>query len=64
MRMGLLFDRNGGTNPRVPRNPRPPLPDRENAEVPQLDTIAARHRRDNLAEDRVDDILHVALVEM
>jgi hypothetical protein len=26
------------------------LPDRENAEVPQLDTIAARHRRDNLLD--------------
>jgi hypothetical protein len=62
--MHLLFDGYSSLGPRVPPNPRLPLPDRERAEVPQLDTIAARHRRDDLAEDRVDDILRVALVEM
>jgi hypothetical protein len=40
------------------------LPDRENAEVPQLDAVAARHRRDNLVDYSVDDLFHVALIEM
>ena len=37
---------------------------RESAETAQLDAVAARHRRDDLAEDGVNDVLDVALVEM
>src|SRR3989442_5993998 len=38
--------------------------DRKRAEAAQLDPIAARHGRDDLAENGVDDVFHVALVEM
>ena len=38
--------------------------DRKSTKAAQLDTIPARHGGDDLAEDRVDDILHVALIEM
>src|SRR4029077_16790839 len=40
------------------------LLNRKRAEAPQFDAIAARHRRDNLAENGVDDILDVALIQM
>src|SRR5262249_28270376 len=38
--------------------------DGEGAEAAQLDAVAARHRSDDLAEDGVDDVLHVALIEV
>src|SRR5215213_5596103 len=41
-----------------------PILDREGAEAAQLDPVAARHRGDDLVEDRVDDVLDVALIEM
>src|SRR5581483_3602575 len=33
-------------------------------EAAQLDAIAARHGSDDLVEDGVDDVLHIALIEM
>jgi hypothetical protein len=38
--------------------------DRERPETAQLDAVAARERRRDLAENRVDDVFDVALVEM
>src|SRR5215471_9812900 len=38
--------------------------DREGAETAQLDPVAARERVDDLAEDRVDDVLDIALIKM
>jgi hypothetical protein len=41
-----------------------PVLDREGAEAAQLDAVTARQGGDDLAENRVDDVLDVALVEM
>jgi hypothetical protein len=38
--------------------------DRERAETAQLDAVAARQRRDDLIEDRVDYVLDIPLVQM
>src|SRR5919108_4638774 len=38
--------------------------DRKSTEAAQLDPVAARHRRGDLAENGVDDVFHVALIEM
>src|SRR2546421_12449425 len=38
--------------------------DRKRTEAAQLDPIAARHGRSDLAENGVDDVFHIALVEM
>src|SRR5579883_472399 len=38
--------------------------DREGAEAAQLDPVAARHRGDDLAQDGVDDVLDIALIEV
>src|SRR5947209_7829745 len=38
--------------------------DGEGAEAAQLDAVAGRHGRGDLAENGVDDVLHVALIEM
>src|SRR5262249_16095619 len=50
--------------PRVAAGPRRAVLDGEGAEAAQLDPIAARHGRDDLTENGVDDVFHVALVEM
>src|SRR5437764_7504212 len=49
---------------RIAAGARGPIFDGKGAKAAQLDAIAARHGGDNLIEDSVDDILHVALVEM
>src|SRR5262249_38653749 len=49
---------------RVAAGPRRAVLDGEGAKAAQLDPVAARHRRDDLAENGVDDVFHVALVEM
>src|SRR5919201_4402009 len=58
----LHGDMRAGT--RVAPGARRAVLDREGAEPAQFDAVATRHRRDNLAENRVDDVLHVALIEM
>src|SRR5262249_15841717 len=60
----LLVHRDVGAGPRVAAGPRRAVLDGEGSKAPQLDPVAARHRRDNLAENGVDDVFHVALVEM
>src|SRR5215467_10570502 len=60
----LLLDRDVGAGARVAAGPRRAVLDGEGAEAAQLDPIAARHGRDDLTENGVDDIFHVALVEM
>src|SRR5262249_46319543 len=60
----LLLHRHVGAGPGVAPGAGRAVLDRESAEAAQLDAIAARHRRDDLAENGVDDVLHVALVEM
>src|ERR1700728_3321529 len=63
-RHALLIDRDVGAGARIaPGAGRTPL-HREGAEATQLDTVAVRHRRDYFAENRVDDVLDVALIEM
>src|ERR1700689_5544586 len=49
---------------RIAPRPGRPLLHREGAEAAQLDPIAARHGGDDLAEDGVDDVLDVTLIEM
>ena len=41
-----------------------PVLDREGAEAAQLDAVALRHGVGDLAEDGVDDVLDVALIEV
>ena len=57
----LLVDGDMSAGTRVAAGARRTILDREGAEAAQLDPIAARERIDDLAEDRVDDILDVAL---
>src|SRR5581483_6896110 len=38
--------------------------DRESTKATQLNSVAARHRAGDLAEDGVEDVLDVALIEM
>src|SRR5215470_1864390 len=58
----LHGDMRAGT--RVAPGARRTVLDREGAEPAQFDSVATRHRRDNLAENGVDDVLHVALIKM
>src|SRR6266478_3097933 len=60
----LLVHRDVGAGARIAPGPGRAVLDRESAEAAQLDPVAARHRRDDLAENGVHDVLHVALVEM
>jgi hypothetical protein len=53
-----------GTRARVAAGTSRPVLDRKGAKAAKLDTVAFRHGVGDLAEDRVDDILDVALVEM
>src|SRR6185312_699673 len=60
----FLIDRHMGAGARIASGARRALLDREGAEAAQLDAIAARHGGDDLAQDGVDDLLDVALIEM
>src|SRR5262245_57307537 len=60
----FLLHRHMRAGARVAPGARRPVLHRKGAEAAQLDAVAARHRRHDLIEDRVDDVLHVALVEM
>src|SRR5262245_17740720 len=60
----LLLHRDVRAGARIAAGARRTILDGEGAEAAQLDAIAARHRRDDLAENRVDDVLHVTLVEV
>src|SRR5712692_1175803 len=63
-RHALLVDRYVRAGARVAAGARRPMLDRERAEAAQLDTVAARERVDDFAEDRVDDVLDVALIKV
>src|SRR5204863_3617645 len=63
-RHGLLIHRHMRTGTRIASRARRTVLDRERPEAAQLDAVAARERRGDLAEHRVDDVLDVALVEM
>ena len=41
-----------------------PVLDRKGTKAAQLDAIALGHRTGDLTEDRVDDVLNVALIQM
>src|SRR5258708_24416536 len=60
----LLVDRDMRPGARIASGARRPVLDRKGAKPAQLDAVAARHGGDDLAQDGVDDVLHVALVEM
>ena len=60
----LLGHRHGGAGARVAAPPRLPALDRERTEAPQLDPVAPRQGVGDRVEDRVDDVLDVALVEV
>src|SRR5215472_4333587 len=63
-RHAFLVDRHMRAGARIAPGTRRTLLHRKGAEPAQLDAIAARHGGDDLAEDGVDDLLDVALVEM
>src|ERR1700686_3385501 len=63
-RHAFLVDGDMGAGARIAAGARRALLHRERAEAAQLDPVAARHRRDDLVENGVDDVLHVALVEV
>src|SRR5688572_8720184 len=60
----LLADRHMRTGARIASGTRGSVLDRKRSEAAQLDTVPARHGGDDLAEDGVDDVLDVALVEV
>src|SRR5262249_32817294 len=60
----LLLHRDVGAGPPVAARPRPAALSGGGAEAAQLDPVAGRHGRDDLPEKGVDDVFHVALVEM
>src|SRR5262245_27745712 len=60
----FLVDRHMRAGARIASGAGRPVLDRKRPEAAQLDAVAARHRGDDLAQDGVDDVLHVALVEM
>ena len=41
-----------------------PVLDRKGTKAAQFDAVALRHRAGDLTEDRVDDILNVALIKV
>src|SRR5262249_35322317 len=63
-RHAFLVDRHMRAGARIAPGACRALLHRKGAEPAQLDAIAARHSGDDLAEDGVDDLLDVALVEM
>src|SRR5690606_887339 len=60
----LGLDLNGLAGSRIAAGAGLAVLDRERAEAPQFDPVAARERLGDLVEDRRDDPLHVALIEM
>src|SRR5262245_22196710 len=60
----LLLHRDVGAGARVASGPGRAILHGEGSEAAQLDAVAARHRGDDLAENGIDDVLDVALVEM
>src|SRR5262245_56662934 len=58
----LLLDGDVRAGARVAAGAGRTILDGERAEAAQLDAIAPRHGGDDLAENGVDDVLHVALV--
>src|SRR5204862_1050007 len=60
----LLLDGDMRAGARIAPGARRAVLYREGAEAAQLDAVAMRQRRDDLAEDRVDDVLDVTLVKM
>src|SRR5262245_18190983 len=60
----LLLTRGVGAGARIASAPGRTILDGESSEAAQLDAVAPRHRGDDLAENGVDDVLDVALVEM
>jgi hypothetical protein len=53
-----------GAGARIASGPCRPMFHRKCAETAKLDPVAARKRCYDLVEDRVDDILHVPLIEV
>src|SRR4029077_10303863 len=60
----FLLHRDVGTGARIASSPSRAIFDGESSEAAQLNAVAARHRGDDLAENGIDDVLDVALVEM
>src|SRR5260370_82150 len=60
----LLVDRDMGAGARITPGTGRAMLHRERPEAAQLDPVAARHGGDDLAQDGVDDVLHVTLVEV
>src|SRR5665647_2768650 len=60
----LLVDRDMRAGARIAAGARWPVLDREGAEAAQLDAVTLRHGIGDLAEDGVDDVLDVALIEV
>src|SRR5690606_28902689 len=58
----LGLDLNGLAGSRIAAGAGLAVLDRERAEAPQFDPVAARERLGDLVEDRRDDPLHVALI--
>src|ERR1700689_2775788 len=63
-RHALLIDGNMGAGARIAAGARRALLHGERTEAAQLHAVAARHRRDDLAQDGVDDLLDVTLVKV
>ena len=63
-RDGLLRHRHGLPGARIAAGPRAPPLDGERTEAAQLHPVAAPQRLGDLVEDRIDDILDIALIEM
>src|ERR1700733_7484547 len=57
-------DRDMGAGARIATGTGRPMLHRERPETAQLDPVAACHGGDDLTQNGVDDILHVALVEV
>src|SRR5436309_9059487 len=63
-RNALLLDGDVRPGARITPGAGRPVLDRESAEAAQLDAIAAGERGDDLAEDGIDDVLDIALIQM
>src|SRR4051812_35446025 len=60
----LLVDGDMRAGARIAARARRTMLHRERAETAQFDTVTARHRRRDLGQNRVDDVLDVALIKM
>src|SRR5262249_7250967 len=63
-RHALAVDRDMGAGARIAAGARRTMLDREGTKAAQLHPVAARERVHDFAEDRVDDVLDVALGEV